>query len=139
MRSSTMHNLFIFAILTYPIASTAFSCAFTPKWNISVISAVPNDLVFHIKSGDDDLGNHTIPFVGIYSWGFCEKAGGGTLFYAYFWWGSKFQSIDLFDGAIKKICYLGGDTQYCYWFVKPDGFYVNPYPSGGGTFIKGWG
>lgn len=138
MRSSTIHYFFGFIILTYPIASIAFSCPFTTKWNVSVISALREDLVVHIKSGDDDLGNHTIPYVGNYSWSFCEKVGGHTLFYAYFWWGSKFQSLDLFNEAISKKCYLNVGTEHCYWFVTPKGFYVDAHPSGGGEFIKGW-
>ncbi|XP_023756291.1 S-protein homolog 5-like [Lactuca sativa] len=116
----------------------AFLCPFTTKWNVSVISALREDLVVHIKSGDDDLGNHTIPYVGNYSWSFCEKVGGHTLFYAYFWWGSKFQSLDLFNEAISKKCYLNVGTEHCYWFVTPKGFYVDAHPSGGGEFIKGW-
>ncbi|CAI9265306.1 unnamed protein product [Lactuca saligna] len=123
---------------TYPIASIAFSCPFTTKWIVSIISALRKDLVVHIKSGDDDLGNHTIPYVGNYSWSFCEKVGSHTLFYAYFWWGSKFQSLDLFDQVISKKCYLNVGTEHCYWFVTPKGFYVDAHPSGGGEFIKGW-
>ncbi|CAH1426917.1 unnamed protein product [Lactuca virosa] len=117
---------------------TAFSCPFTTKWNVSVISALREDLVVHIKSGDDDLGNHTIPYVGNYSWSFCEKVGGHTLFYGYFWWGSKFQSLDLFNKAISEKLILNADPEHCYWFVKPEGFFVNNIPSGGGQFIKGW-
>ncbi|KAI3790676.1 hypothetical protein L2E82_03899 [Cichorium intybus] len=139
MRSSTMHNLFIFSISIYLIASVALSCVFTSKWDVFVISAISDDIVVHIKSGDDDLGNHTIPFVGNYNWSFCENVRGNTLFYGYFWWGSRFQSLDLFDKSIEKKCSLNVTTEHCYWFVKPDGFYVNALPSGGGELIKTWG
>lgn len=139
MRSSTIHNLLIFVVLTYPIASTAFACPFTAKWNVSIISVVPNDLVVHIKSGGDDLGkNHTIPFVGNYSWSFCDMLGDHILFYGYFWWGSKFQNLYLFNEAISDKFFSDVDIEHCYWFVKPEGFYVNNLPSGGGEFIKGW-
>ncbi|KAL4567252.1 hypothetical protein LXL04_022829 [Taraxacum kok-saghyz] len=139
MRSSTPYNLFIFVISTFSIASVAFSCGLTTKWNVSVISAIGEDIVAHIKSGDDDLGNHTIPYVGIYSWSFCENFGGGTVFYGYFWWGSKFQSLALIDNNIERRCYFDNvATQRCYWFVKPDGFYVSRYPNGGGELIKHW-
>lgn len=134
-----MHNLFIFAISIYLIASVALSCVFTSKWDILVKSAIPDDIVVHIKSGDDDLGNHTIPFVGNYSWSFCENFGGNTLFYGYFWWGSRFQSLALFDNTISNICFLNVTIEHCYWIVRPDGFYVKALPSGPGELIKTWG
>lgn len=138
MGCSKMHKLFIVAVLTFSIASTALSC-FTPQWDIFVISAIPNNIVVHIKSGDDDLGNHTIPFNENYTWSFCDRFVGQTVFYSYFWWGSRFKSLDLFNKNIEHICFLYNmHNQHCYWLVKPDGFYVSAYPDKLQTIIDHW-
>ncbi|KAL7609049.1 hypothetical protein Lser_V15G11071 [Lactuca serriola] len=139
MISSAMHNFLIFVLLTYAIAPITHAC-FMKKWHISVTNNISNgDFVAHIKSGNDDLGNHTIPFEGNYGWSFCDNFFGRTLFYGYFWWGSKFQTLDLFDNDVRKICALpkGGD-EYCYWLVQANGFYVSAYSDGDWVFKKSW-
>lgn len=140
MTSSTQRNLIIIVISTFSIATLALSCTLTTNWDVSVVSYIGENIVAHIKSGNNDLGNHTIPYAGVYQWSFCEKLAGGTVFYGYFWWGSKIQSLALIDDKIEKKCFLDNvETQRCYWFVKPDGFYVSRYPIGGGELIKRWG
>ncbi|XP_023746313.1 S-protein homolog 5-like [Lactuca sativa] len=133
MRYSTIYMLFFFSISTFSITSIAHFCI-TPKWNVYVINTISGDIVAHIKSGDDDLGNHTIPFNGNYNWSFCDKLGGSTLFYGDFWWGSRFQTLTLFDEEIEmNVCYLEMEhNTNCYWFVKPDGFYISAYPNPSG-------
>ena len=144
MTSSIMNNMFIFAILTFSTSSIALSCI-TPKWDVIVRNTMSDNIVALIKSKDDNLGNRTIPFNGVYKWSFCERIAGSTLFYGYFWWGSRFQSLALFDQNLaENFCYIDNlPTNHlrCFWFVKSDGFYVSPYPNprGGGTFIKHWG
>ncbi|KAI3697518.1 hypothetical protein L6452_30611 [Arctium lappa] len=140
--SYVVHHLFTIVILTYPFASTTDAC-FMAKWNIYVTSDISDNIIGHIKSGDDDLGNHTIPFRGNYNWSFCDKFFGGTLFYGYFWWGSKFQSLALFDDNLRDICAQAQTNQNCYWLVRYDGFYVSaydkPFPDNNYHFIKPWG
>ncbi|KAK9052569.1 hypothetical protein SSX86_029198 [Deinandra increscens subsp. villosa] len=122
-----MHSIFTFLILLSLTTSITHAC-FTAKWHIFVTNDINDDIVAHIKSGDDDLGNHTIPFNGNYNWSFCNRFDGRTLFYAYFWWGSRYQSLDLFNSDIEDICavkILG--TQNCYWLVRSNGFFVSAY------------
>ncbi|CAI9285363.1 unnamed protein product [Lactuca saligna] len=142
MRFATIHKLFIFYISTFSIASIAHAC-FAPHWDVYVTNTISDNIVAHIKSKNDDLGNHTIPFNGNYHWSFCEALFGKTLFYAYFWWGSRFQTLALFDEKLEEAyCFIEDlRDQYCYWFVKPDGFYisVSPDPNGDNVhFIKPW-
>ncbi|XP_023753996.1 S-protein homolog 5-like [Lactuca sativa] len=138
-----MHNVFIFVILASSFALIAHSC-FTTKWDVSVRSNVHGNIVAHIKSGDTDFGNHTIPFNGNYTWSFGARIDGLTLDYGYFWWGSRFQSLALYDNHIRDICYRGeSGTAHCYWLVTPNGFYVSGDPYQGGAdphavFIKQW-
>ncbi|KAJ0920453.1 putative plant self-incompatibility S1 [Helianthus annuus] len=97
-----------------------------------------------VNHGDDDLGNHTIPFKGNYNWSFCSRGDHRTLFYGYFWWGSKFQSLDLFNKELENHCSLNkAGRQHCYWWVRPDGFFVSPlnntFSDFYWKFIKPWG
>ena len=95
-----MPRHFIFAILSSLAASVTPSCIFTHQWDISVTNNILNeDIIAHIKSWDDDLGNHTIPFKGNYNWSFCERADGHTLI--------PF-SMDIFGGVrnLKAWLYL---------------------------------
>ncbi|PWA95204.1 plant self-incompatibility S1 [Artemisia annua] len=135
-----MNKLFIIFILTCTFASLTHACVFTNKWHIFVMSDMPdNDLIAHVKSGDDDLGIHTIAFRGTYHWSFCQRFDGRTLFYAYFWCGSKFRSLALFDKHIRKVCDRNKEgTQYCYWLVRPDGFFASKRPDGGWVQLAVW-
>ena len=82
------------------------------------MSDISENIVAHIKSGDDNLGNHTIPFHGEYKWGFCNRFDGKTLSYGYFWWGSKHQELALFDTKVTTICAVPAFTNFdCYWSV----------------------
>ncbi|KAJ0631553.1 putative plant self-incompatibility S1 [Helianthus annuus] len=139
-----MHKFFPFLILFSLIVSITHGCFLTVPWSVYILSNIPGDIVAHIKSGDDDLGNHTIPFKGNYNWSFCSRGDNRTLFYGYFWWGSKFQSLDLFNKELEKFCSLNkAGRQDCYWWVRPDGFYVFPFNNTFSEFywkfIKPWG
>ncbi|KAI3714049.1 hypothetical protein L1987_72639 [Smallanthus sonchifolius] len=138
-----MHSLFTLLILSSLIVPITHACRITSQWDIFVMSNITDNIVVHIKSGDDDLGNHTIPFNGNYQWSFCDNYFGRTLFYGYFWWGSKYQSLALFDDEIRGPCYRSkGGTQHCYWLVRPDGFFVSGYnrtfSDTNWTFKKHW-
>ncbi|KAM0059113.1 putative plant self-incompatibility S1 [Helianthus debilis subsp. tardiflorus] len=138
-----MHNLFTLLTLLSLITYVTHVCFLTAKWNLYVISNIEDDIVAHIKSGDDDLGNHTIPFNGNYNWSFCDRIDGRTLFYGYFWWGSKFTSLALFDDELRGPCALNKESgQHCYWLVRPGGFYVSAYnrtfANNYWTFKKHW-
>ncbi|KAL8267276.1 hypothetical protein R6Q59_004620 [Mikania micrantha] len=123
-----MNILFTLLILSSLIPSIIRACLITSKWDVFIMSSITDDIIAHIKSGDDDLGNHTIPFNGNYIWSFCDRFDGHTLFYGYFWWGSKSQSLALFDDKLRKPCYQQKrSTQHCYWLVRPDGFFVSAY------------
>ena len=81
-----------------------YACFLDGKWHVHVMSDISDDIVTHIKSGDDDLGNHTISYNGEYEWEFCSRFDGKTLFYCYFWWGSRYQTLALFDRNVVSIC-----------------------------------
>ncbi|KAJ9539183.1 hypothetical protein OSB04_031916 [Centaurea solstitialis] len=133
-RSCKMYYLFIFGILINPFA-TIHACFLTAKWDIYIANAISNEIRVHVKSGDDDLGSHLIAFNENYHWSFCERFDGRTLFYGYFWWGSKSQSLALYDENIRNICSVPEDAhQHCYWLVRTEGLFV--YNSSAGLDLK---
>ncbi|KAI3668120.1 hypothetical protein L6452_43197 [Arctium lappa] len=143
-KSFIIHYLFIFVILTCSCALITYWCFPDHKWRVHVMSDISDNIVAHIKSGDDDLGSHTLPFNGEYEWSFCNRVDGKTLFYGYFWWGSRYQTLALFDNNILDICAVPAFTNSdCYWSIRPDGFYASPSNSPLGDdnwqFIKSWG
>lgn len=133
-----MHKGVFFALIisTCYLITTTSSCGFfkTP-WTVYITNEVPDDIVVHIKSTDYDLGNHTIAYNQVYILNFCQKLV-GTHFHGYFWWGSKYTDLALMDSKIIDICRERGHVnQYCYWLVKPYGFFVS---ASNQTFPNGW-
>ena len=98
-----------------------------------------NNVIVHVKSGDEDRGIHTIPFNGTFDWSFCDNFFRTALYFADFWCGSKTQSLHLFDDPIAKICYVEKPgTDHCYWSVRPDGFFVSHRPDGDWVHVAFW-
>lgn len=144
IRKMEMRHVFIFVILAYSCVSITYACFLDHKWHVHVMSDISDNIVAHIKSGDDDFGNHTIPFNGEFEWSFCKNFEGKTLYYGYFWWGSRLQELALFDTRILDICALPDYKNFdCYWSVRQDGFYVsghnNTLADKSWEFIKNWG
>ncbi|PWA81538.1 plant self-incompatibility S1 [Artemisia annua] len=133
-------NCFIFTLFIlacYLVTPSLSFCGIGLRrpWNVSINNFVPGDIVVHITSTDHDLGNHTISSNGKYYWTFCEKLFGRSKFTGNFRWGSKFQTLALFDREIVDICEFDiSSDQVCHWIVNPDGFFVSgtndPFPKG---------
>ncbi|PWA50683.1 plant self-incompatibility S1 [Artemisia annua] len=105
------------------------------NFRIYITNAIEEDIVFHLQSKWQDLGNHTLAFNQEFDWKFPVKI--GTYYKAEFWWGSKFQTISVFNYHIFDVCFNGAlfTVQRCYWLVRPDGFY---YHVTNDTFPGGW-
>ncbi|XP_023734139.1 S-protein homolog 1-like [Lactuca sativa] len=127
---------------TQYISFTTTHACITPKWDLDVINTISDDIFTLIKSRDNNLGNHTLPFNGNYHRSFGERVVGVTPFYSV-WWGSRFQTLNLFNEDVEQnYCYIDGmHDSNCYWFVKPDGFYASAYPNPSGDkvyFVQHW-
>ncbi|PWA97238.1 plant self-incompatibility S1 [Artemisia annua] len=147
-----MRNVLVFlffALATCQIPCTVVSSSVDPncflvwRFNMYIINDIPEDIVVHVNSKDDDLGNRTLPLGGSRDWSFC--APGWTLFRGEFWWGSKYISFNVFDGYVDDNCdtkSLVHRTRHCYWLIRPDGFYMssknNTWPSESWHFEKPW-
>lgn len=139
-----MHCLLIYLILVFSFFSITSSCFFTPTWKLYVINGCPDNIVTHVRSKDDDLGNHIVPSYGEYYWTFCDRFDRTTRFDAEFWWGEKYQCLDVFGKNARSKCErFGFGTESCFWLVRPDGFYISPlnitFPDVSWTFVKLWG
>ncbi|PWA96908.1 plant self-incompatibility S1 [Artemisia annua] len=130
-----MRNVLVFlffALATCQIPCTVVSSSVDPncflvfRFHMYIINSIPEDIVVHVNSKDDDLGNRTLPLGGSRDWSFC--APGWTRFRGEFWWGSKYISFNVFDDYVDDNCDEKAvlRTRHCYWLIRHDGFYIGP-------------
>ena len=146
-----MHNFLVFlffALATCRIPSMVVSSSVDPncflvfRFHMYIINDIPEDIVVHVNSKDDDLGNRTLPLGGSRDWSFCDLF--WTRFRGEFWWGSKYISFNVFDTHVRQDCdtETRSGTRHCYWLIRPEGFYMgsenNTWPSGSWHFEKPW-
>ncbi|KAL8258535.1 hypothetical protein R6Q59_026488 [Mikania micrantha] len=120
--------IFVAILVTccHMVTTTARCSIYKTGWTVYITNTLNDAIVVHIKSTDHDLGNHTIPSNGVYSWTFCQKII-GSHFHGYFWWGSRYQNLALIDKELMILCRDDSEIadQFCYWMVVPDGFFVS--------------
>lgn len=138
--SCVMKTLFILFVLTCTFTPLTRAICLLGKWHIIVTNDISgNDVIIHVKSGDEDRGIQTIPFHGTFDWTFCERINRGSLYFASFSSGSKSQTLNLFDEPVRHICAQPKPgTQHCYWSVRPDGFFVSHRPDGDFVHVAFW-
>lgn len=124
--SKNMANTIVLVLLIHLcILKATESCHWTKGYEIVIVNNVfekPLELTFHCASGNDELGNHTIPPLTHWNWSFCESILKNTVFFCRFWWGSKQQSFEVFNHKLgKQEC--GSGT--CRWTSRSDGFYLS--------------
>lgn len=90
----------------------------------------------HCRSGDNDLGNHTLPHVNDeYHWSFCESIVHNTLYFCGIKWGTRFLSFDVYKSSSRDKCYSG----VCSYGVMTDGIYfAGSNPIGSMEKIYDW-
>ncbi|KAF5188901.1 hypothetical protein FRX31_021512 [Thalictrum thalictroides] len=95
-----------------------------------------NTLSVHCKSKDDDLGQHDIPFNGVYEWKFKMQAFERTLYWCNAWWYDHHKlvsrSFEIFRAEdVDRSC--GPDHKLCHRKFQWDGIY---FEKEDGTFAK---
>ncbi|KAI3502113.1 hypothetical protein L1887_30144 [Cichorium endivia] len=138
-----MSSLLIYLILASSFSSITNACLFTPTWKIYIINDTPDNIIIRVRSKDDDLGKHIVPSKGYYSWSFCDRIDRTTRFNGDFWWGQKFQYLEVFAELARFNCDKGGSgVLSCFWQVRPDGFYISAhniaFPDPSWTLVKTW-
>ena len=72
------------------------------------------DITVHCKSGDDDLGQHVLPYDGTYTFQF--RPNRSSLFYCSFAWQNQFKRYDIYkDDRDHKLC------RVCKWVITEEG------------------
>lgn len=123
----------IYSLVAFSFFYPTFSCFIAKHWMIHITNNILDDITISVKSGDTDLGNHTIPFNNKYEWSFCNRIDGRTLYVGSFSWRSLFKSFELFNNDISRFCHThGARHENCYWLVRADGFWISrrnlPFP-----------
>ena len=103
----------------------AKSCTFvTPKVIVKIHNSLSSSspvLQVHCRSGDDDLGVHTVSQGGEYSWRFCNSFFQTTVFSCEIQAGFKFTNFKSYDSSDRESqC----PSNVCTWIVKDDGVYI---------------
>ncbi|KAJ0724452.1 putative plant self-incompatibility S1 [Helianthus annuus] len=112
--------------------STEKVCLWT-YWSVYIINMIPDPIVVHPQSADDDLGNRRLTFGNHTDWNFCLHAFLKTLYYAHFYWKSKTAFFDVYTYHLGESYCKDGDEffkqQRCYWIITQDGFYLTKNPN----------
>ena len=126
--------LYFLLIITIYASTTPYSVVnrtnhgicFGGRWKLVILDDIKDPI--HVRSKDDDLGNHTLAFNAIKKWIFCTSC--RTRFKGKFSWRSKAASFIVFEDETKSKCKNPPDTRFtCKWVVKEDGFYLGTAPS----------
>ena len=102
--------------------------------------------IVHVKSRDDDLGEHTLGVNENENWHFCENIWGTTLFWADLYCNDNRNGTWHVWDHSTGLKYGSGGLDYgqriLVWLVKEDGIYVGnslpPFPVDGWTKLFHW-
>ncbi|KAG5607565.1 hypothetical protein H5410_029057 [Solanum commersonii] len=100
----------------------------TRSVEVHIINGLPNNdkpAKIHCESAKDDLGYRYPKVGGDFEFHFHPNDEGRSLFFCRFWWGDKHATVDVYTKELSPHCSTG-DTNYCIWVFKEDGFYFGP-------------
>lgn len=104
----------------------------TYGFEVHVINGLPDSLIIHCASKDDDFGFKRLNVQENFHWYFHRNIWLTTMYFCHFWWSSKSVSFEVFNYTISEDCrfdQLNIDRNRCVWLVQKDGFYFgNQYP-----------
>lgn len=113
-----------------------------PPWrehmSVNIINDVGGDAIFvHCKSGDNDLGQHTVTTHQTYGFGFYPNFSGTTQYWCGFQWGSRWQGFTVWQDVgpwnkQKRLC------KQCVYMVRADSFWRSEGPGGPFTKVFDW-
>ncbi|RZC49601.1 hypothetical protein C5167_018016 [Papaver somniferum] len=119
---------FVALVLLCGYPSLPVSCFMLSRVRVWVYNSIApdTDMTIHCKSKDDDLGEHTIPFKGNFTWKFHDNWDQTTLFWCRIgYWDVKAEK--LVSGAFD-IYKESRDNLVCYGicprWVRTDGIYM---------------
>lgn len=120
-------SFFILFIISSYIIST-YQVVADQSVEVHIINGLPNNdkpAKIHCASAKDDLGERFPKVGGDFEFHFHPSDEGRSLFFCRFWWGDKRATIDVYTKELSPHC-SEGDTSFCIWVFKQDGFYFGP-------------
>ncbi|KAL9165368.1 hypothetical protein ABFS82_06G166600 [Erythranthe guttata] len=115
--------LFLCFILFACLFQEGKSCFIFPRIHVSIVNKLPANsepLSVHCRSGDDDLGYHTLAVNQDFHFSFCVIPL-LTIFYCDLKWETKMVSGDVFNAAFPNPCVDGT----CVYETSENGVYIN--------------
>ena len=109
----------VLVLISFVMLQTICDAGLLPaKRTINIVNSVyvgrSVDITVHCKSGDDDLGQHILPYDGTYTFRFRPKE--SSLFYCSFAWQNQFKRYDIYkDGRDRELC------RVCKWVITKEG------------------
>ncbi|KAK9755540.1 hypothetical protein RND81_01G032800 [Saponaria officinalis] len=128
-----MTILTLFSLLVIMILCTSAMAGPEDFWKrrhtVHVINDIDDDsrpLIVHCKSGNDDLGEHSLRKGEEYIWTFHINFFGTTLFFCRFYWDDeKNRLFDSFKIQETQTCDTFERGGHYYWAAKSDGIYFS--------------
>lgn len=106
----------------------ADQCAWSLPYDVHVTNNLPDPLVLHCKSEDDDLGTHYLAPNQQFNWKFNMHISMSTFFSCDLWWGKKHGLLYAFNWQIAQgYCdkhWWWFTRNQCNWFIRKDAFYI---------------
>ncbi|KAK1412555.1 hypothetical protein QVD17_33909 [Tagetes erecta] len=95
------------------------------NWNVAIYNGIPDSTIgLHVKSKDDDLGEHYIAYGEHFYFHFCENIFRRTVFAGDFSHGPQFAHFNVFDDEVAGVIGRSKDS-HVYWLLKGDGYYLS--------------
>lgn len=147
--SRTSHCLFLLVLTLshgYSITSSNVPVvnAFE-RFDVFVLNQDIENLIVHVYSKDNDLGNKTMTVQTRFDWKFRESVGDSTVFEGEFYWlnpNNTYKNTLHFNVFDKKIAAQCGQNIFierkCFWFVNKIGFYFAKDEPKGMKLIYRW-
>lgn len=125
-----------------PFSDSKFFFKFNnyPTVQVDIMNGLPPNsppLLAHCKSGNDDIGNHTLVRWHYFYWRFKPAVFSTTLFWCHLWWGSKHVKFEAYNKAVglgqcKVTAKEANDPNYketnvCHWQARADAIYFTPF------------
>lgn len=130
---TTLFGLLAFAL--YLIYTSNGFCI-NRSWHVHIINGIASSsIVINPKSGNDDLGIQILQPNQAFTWHFCEKTAGSTIFNSTFFWNPRLANFTVFNDEYRYECIKERGVEDCYWLVREDGFYLSPYEN---PFPQDW-
>ncbi|KAK2400934.1 hypothetical protein P8452_07766 [Trifolium repens] len=97
------------------------NCFLTDHMTVNITNTLSGnlDLTIHCKSKEDDLGEHLLHHGESFTWRFCNRLIGSTLFYCSFRWNNELHWYNAYDEA--RDLYHCHPNKHCIYLVKQSG------------------